>query len=119
MIFLLPGHTPQLYKDKDILQGNRENLKKCGDDSGKTPFLPDPPISESDSPTATWAANPDFEPVVMQGDINGMFDIEFNVPGRIRTFGINVESDVLSEAFDALAIRKITGLFIAAVLPQS
>lgn len=48
-----------------------------------------------------------------------MFDIEFNVPGKIRTFGINVESDVLSEAFDALAIRKITGLFIAAVLPQS
>jgi hypothetical protein len=78
MIFLLPGHTPQLYKDKDILQGNRENLKKYG-----------------------------------------MFDIEFNVPGKIRTFGINVESDVLSEAFDALAIRKITGLFIAAVLPQS
>lgn len=55
------------------------------------------PIGNPDLPTATWEANPNFEPMVMAS--SGMnVEIEINVPKRIASFGVELDSNVLSEA---------------------
>ena len=75
-----------------------------GDDPNPDdPNPDDPPVVDPNLPTATWATNPDFDPIVMQSNMDGMVEIEFNVPGKIATFGVDVESDVLSETLAALS----------------
>ena len=57
----------------------------------------DVPIDNPDLPTATWEANPNFEPMMMSS--SGMnVEIEINVPKKIASFGMDVDSNVLSEA---------------------
>lgn len=75
-----------------------------GDDpgSGDDPVIPDPPVVDPTLPTVTWEANPDFAPVTMQS--SGMnVELEIEVPNKIATFGVDVESDVLSETLAQLS----------------
>ena len=75
-----------------------------GDDpGGDDPNHPDnPPVVDPDLPTATWEANPDFAPMMMAS--SGMnVEIEIDVPKKIVTFGVEVESAVLSETLAALS----------------
>ena len=62
----------------------------------------DPPVVDPNLPTATWDANPDFEPMLMAS--SGMnVEIEINVPLKIATFGVEVDSNVLSETIAQLS----------------
>ena len=73
-----------------------------GDDPSQPDDPPvDPPVNP-DLPTATWEANPDFEPMLMAS--SGMnVEIEINVPKKIATFGVEVDSNVLSETIAQLS----------------
>ena len=71
-----------------------------GDDNPDDPPV-DPPVNP-DLPTVTWEANPNFEPVIMQS--SGMnVELEINVPKKIATFGVDVDSNVLSETISQLS----------------
>ena len=97
-----------VQKDDNVfVDGWDETPVDGGDPSGDDPDDPntpdDPPVVDPNLPTATWATNPDFAPILMQSNMTGMVEIEFNVPGKIVTFGVDVDSDVLSETLAALS----------------
>ena len=94
-------------KDDNILvPGWDEVPVDGGEQGGDDPNPDDPPVIDPpvnpDLPTATWAANPDFEPMMMA--TSGMnVEIEINVPKKIATFGVEVDSNVLSETIAQLS----------------
>ena len=94
-------------KDDNILvPGWDEVPVDGGEQGGDDPNPDDPPVIDPpvnpDLPTATWEANPDFEPMLMAS--SGMnVEIEINVPKKIATFGVEVDSNVLSETIAQLS----------------
>ena len=74
-----------------------------GDDPNPDdPNPDDPPVVDPTLPTVIWEANPDFAPVTMQS--SGMnVELEIDVPKKIATFGVDVESSVLSETIAQLS----------------
>ena len=52
--------------------------------------------------TVTWASNPTFSTVELPSDITNV-GLEINIPLKIKTFGIDVDSSSLSEPFAQLS----------------
>ena len=91
-------------KEDDVfVPGWDEVPVEGGGEGGDEPEDPpvDPPV-DPNLPSVTWEANPNFEPVVMQS--SGMnVELVISVPYKIATFGVEVDSNVLSETIAQLS----------------
>ena len=98
-----------VQKDDDVFVDGWEEVPVEGGETpggdepgGDEPGGEDPPVGDPTLPTVTWDANPDFAPVTMQS--SGMnVELEIDVPNKIATFGVEVDSNVLSETISQLS----------------
>lgn len=77
-------------RDEDILIGGLDEIPVPGDGGGEEP---DPELPAE--PTLEWAANPDFAPMKIKDGMD--VNLVVNVPGKIATFVVGVQSSVLEQ----------------------
>lgn len=77
-------------RDEDILIGGLDEIPVPGDGGGEDP---DPELPAE--PTLEWAANPDFAPMKIKDGMD--VNLVVNVPGKIATFVVGVQSSVLEQ----------------------
>ena len=80
-------------RDEDILIGGLDEIPVPGGDGGQGGEEPDPEPELPAKPTLEWAANPDFAPMEIKAGMD--VNLVVNVPGRIATFVVGVQSSVL------------------------
>ena len=77
-------------RDEDILIGGLDEIPVPGDGGGEDP---DPELPAE--PTLEWAANPNFAPMKIKDGMD--VNLVVNVPGKIATFVVGVQSSVLEQ----------------------
>lgn len=77
-------------RDEDILIGGLDEIPVPGDGGGEDP---DPELPAE--PTLEWAANPNFAPMIIKDGMD--VNLVVNVPGKIATFVVGVQSSVLEQ----------------------
>ena len=77
-------------RDEDILIGGLDEIPVPGDGGGEDP---DPELPAE--PTLEWAANPNFAPMKIKDGMD--VNLVVNIPGKIATFVVGVQSSVLEQ----------------------
>lgn len=95
---VVPGfdETPVPGDEPSTGEGDDTGDDSGDDNTGSDPVDPTP----STTPYITWAANPDFLPMNIDENLNA--DLVVNVPNKVKTFEVIVDSEVLSPTVAAL-----------------
>lgn len=93
---------------EDIYVDGFEEVEIADPTDPTDPDDPDTPVTTPDAPTLEWAANPTFGTMTLAEEMD--VNLTVKAPGKIKTFVVAVDSDILGEILPGMTGDKSCNL---------